>query len=575
MKRKWIVNAGIGGALALMVAVLAACAGTSANGGSPKSKKPKLVVGIIVDQMRFDYLKRFWPNFGEGGFKRLVQEGSSFTSCNYNYVPTETAPGHASVFTGTTPSRHGIIMNNWYDPETIGTGKAKGHSSVFDTLYPYVGMHPLRTKGKGVSPRWLDATTIADQLKAATNGKAKCVGVSLKDRSAILPVGKSADAAYFFDAVTGSMVSSSYYPSMKSGLPKWADTLNARRFPIQMMSDPKGWELLLAPEKYLAEDGPSDAAFEGAYELGGSVQFPHHVPMDSLICCGEFATTAWGNNFLKDFAMLAVDRHGLGNDEVTDFLSLSFSSTDMVAHQFGPQSREVEDTYLRLDRDLASFLDFLDKRVGKDRVLVFLTADHGGAPNPQYAVDHGDKGGWLNTPGLREQLRLALGDQAGKDSLLFGVAGHHIYLNKLLAQRRGMDWDSLCEKVADVTGKFPGIIGAFPGKEILALSGDSPAATFLKNGYYPSRSGDVLFMYQFGFQQPPYDPKETFRHRKGTSHGSHFDYDTHVPLLFWGGGVPVQVSDVPVVIPDIAATVCRRLGISAPSKCSGHPIPGM
>jgi predicted AlkP superfamily pyrophosphatase or phosphodiesterase len=537
-----------------------------------KSQQPKLVVGIVVDQMRFDYLQRFWPNFGEGGFKRLVGEGTSFLNCNYNYVPTETAPGHASIFTGTTPSGHGIVMNTWMDRATLDQGRIFPHSSVFDSLYPYVGIHPLRSKSRGISPRLLEASTIADQLKEATGGKAITVGVSLKDRSAVLPVGKSADAAYFFDGVTGAMISSSFYPGTKTTLPFWVDSLNALRLPLKYMLDPIGWVPLLAPERYTASDGPQDTQYEGTYGPGGRANFPHHIVPDSIICCGEFMSTAWGNEFLNIFAKEAVKHHGLGNDAVTDFLSLSFSSTDMVAHQFGPQSREVEDTYLRLDRDLADFLSFLDARIGKENVLVFLTADHGGAANPDYAVAHGERGGWLDDKDLHKQIRALVGDVAGKDSLMTRVQGHHIYLNHLLADRRNVNMDSLTKVVAAFVKGFKGIEGVFTAAEIVSLQPTNAGEQFLKNGFFPGRSGDVLYLESYGYMHAPYDPNETWRHKKGTSHGTHYEYDTHVPLIFWGNAIVAGSSDAAVVIPDIAATVCQRLGIAQTSKCSGKPI---
>lgn len=541
---------------------------------SPKAEArgPKLVVGIVVDQMRYDYLARFWDNFGDGGFKRLVGEGTAFSNCNYNYVPTETAPGHASIFTGTTPSGHGIIMNSWLDHSSIAAGKVHAHSSVVDTLYPCLGIAPRRAKAKGASPTRLEASTIADQLKAATAGKAITIGVSLKDRSAILPVGKSADAAFWFDGVTGHMVSSTYYPAMKAGFPAWVDSLNALKLPRNYLSDPLGWNLLLPASEYAATDGPDDSRYEGTYTRTGSPHFPHHFQVDSLNCCAEFMTTAWGNLFLKDFAKQVVTHYGLGSDAVTDFLSLSFSATDVVAHQFGPQSREVEDTYLRLDRDLADFLNFLDLRLGKGNVLIFLTADHGGAANPTYAVDHGEKGGWIDVDALHQRIRSQLGDRKGLDSLLVSVQGHNIYLNRQLANERDMNLDSLRKAVVAAMEGVPGILHAYTAPEIMALQPTTIEETFLKNGFHPARSGDVLYTANYGYMQAPYDPSETWRYQKGTSHGTHYEYDTHVPLLFWGWGIPQGQSATQVVIPDIAPTVCKLLDIAAPDKCTGHAV---
>jgi predicted AlkP superfamily pyrophosphatase or phosphodiesterase len=558
-----------------LLLTLAGCPATHSSQGKMTESspiKPKLVVGIVVDQMRYDYLARYWDNFGKGGFKRLLGEGTTFTQCNFNYVPTETAPGHASIFTGATPAGHGIIMNDWFDPSTIDKGIVRSHSSVEDSLFPYVGVEAARTRGRGASPNWLDATTIADQLKAATQGQAKTVGVSLKDRSAILPVGKTADAAYFFEDLNGSMISSKYYPDTKNGLPAWVDSINALYLPSDYLYSLEGWTLLLPAKRYHAPDGPGDSRYEGQYNATDAPTFPHHFKFLPASGCADFKTTPWGNTFVKDFAKQAIIHKQLGADAVTDFLSVSFSSTDMVAHQFGPQSREVEDTYLRLDRDLADFLSFLDQRIGRGNVLVFLTADHGGAPNPDYAVDHGDKGGWTEAAQLNQRIHQKLGDRPGQDSLLITVKGHTVYLNHRLAKARNLNLDSLDQVVVNETRGFAGIEMAYTEAQVAALDPSTVAGKFLKNGYYPGRSGDVHWLQSYGYLQAPYSVREPFRYKKGTSHGSHFEYDTHVPLLWWGCGVSHKTQATPVEITDIAPTACKMLGISATSKTKGKPM---
>ncbi len=551
------------------------------NGSKPhanaKAKAPRLVVGIVVDQMRYDYLERFAENFGEGGFKRLLGEGTSYANCNYNYVPTETAPGHASIFTGTTPSGHGIIMNEWLDQSSIGNGKPlKGHSSVADSLYPFVGASPLFKGTKfGASPLLLESTTMADELEKATKCKAKTIGVSLKDRSAILPVSKSADAAFWFDDISGNMISSTYYPNMKAGLPAWVDSINQLHLPFVYLSEPKGWDLLLPAAKYTSLDGPADSRYEGTYGKDDVPTFPHRFVVDPHLGCPDFKTSPWGNVLVKDFAKQAIIHYQLGADKVTDFLSVSFSSTDMVAHQFGTQSREVEDTYLRLDRDLADFLNFLDQRIGKENVLVFLTADHGGALNPVFAQDEGALGGWIDPAALTQLLHSKLGDRVGQDSLLASVKGHTVYLNRALATRRGLDLDSLSHVVTAAMVGFPGIEKGYTAREMAAINAQSGPESFLKNGFNPTRSGDVAYLADYGYLQSAYSPKEPWRYQKGTSHGSHYDYDTHVPLLWWGWKTPISQNNSPVVIPDIAPTVCKALHIQQTSKCSGKPVPGL
>jgi predicted AlkP superfamily pyrophosphatase or phosphodiesterase len=366
------------------------------------------------------------------------------------------------------------------------------------------------------------------------------------------------------------MVSSTYYPGMKSGLPAWVDSLNAKQLPKKYLLDPAGWTLLLRPTEYAAADSPTDSLYEGSYSAKDRPQFPHIFTItDPANCCGEFKTTAWGNTFLKDFAKQAISHYKLGADGVTDFLSLSFSSTDMVAHQFGPQSREVEDTYLRLDRDLEDLLNFLDQTIGKDEVLIFLTADHGGSANPNYAVDHGERGGWFESAKLHQKVRTQLGDKPGQDSLLTAVKGHTIYLNRRLAETRNLDYDWLCQAVVETITGFPGIDKAYTAKEVAAMQNPTGGELLLQNGYHPERSGDVLFLESYGYMRPVYSNKEPWRHRKGASHGSHHDYDTHVPLVWWGWNVPIAKQERPVVIPDIATTVCELLGIEGTSMATG------
>jgi predicted AlkP superfamily pyrophosphatase or phosphodiesterase len=307
--------------------------------------------------------------------------------------------------------------------------------------------------------------------------------------------------------------------------------------------------------------------YECNYSPKGKPNFPYQFAPEDEACCGILKQTAMGNTFLKEFAMAAIPALGLGQDDVTDFLSLSFSSTDLVAHLFGPDSREVEDTYIRLDRDLEELLNFLDQQIGKGQVLVFLTADHGGAPNPEYAKQHGSKGGWLNVKQIEAKLKEQLGDKSGTDSLLYRVQGHNVYLNRELAGKRKLDLDSLNDVIARTLEGMEGIEGSYTRKDIVNQKHGSMGFEMLKNGYYPDRSGDVLFLMQYGYMKAP--ESESWRMNKGTSHGTHYDYDTHVPLIFWGWKVKNGSTEEKVVIPDIAPTVCQRLNISAPANTTG------
>lgn len=563
--------------LTRFVIITSACILLCTHLSAQKNKKgiieakgqPRLVVGIVVDQMRYDYLSRFWSQFGEGGFKRLVREGYTVHNCHYNYLPTETAPGHASIHTGTTPSVHGIIMNKWQDP-----GTTNAHSSVDDPANPRIGdgVH------KGASPGYLTCTTLADEIKTANRFRSITVGISLKDRAAILPIGRTGDAAFWMDDKTGYWISSTYYKSLKGKLPDWLNQINTSAPAKTYLS--KGWQLSRDVSAYRSPDGPEDLAYEGSFYPDSLPRFPYHFLTDSVVLPFSeggvtkqvklfppqvLKGTPYGNAALEDFAEAAITNMHLGEDEITDFLSLSFSSTDIIGHIFGPQSREVEDTYLRLDKDLEELLRFLDLHC-KGRALVFLTADHGGANNPDYAMAHGMEAGWMpHDTTITRVLNAAVGAD-----LIMGIQGHHLYLNKALIQQQGKDLEQVSRKAARALETLPGILRAYTAEELRSTEYLSAPESLLRNGFYPSRSGDVLFIMAPGYAESPRIYPWT--DEKGTSHGSPYEYDTHVPLLFWGCNVPAGSTTAPVNITDVAPTVSAMLHILAPSGSTGKVI---
>ena len=336
-------------------------------------QKPKIVIGIVVDQMRTDYISRYWNKFGEGGFKRLVKDGYNCRNTQYNYVPTFTGPGHASIYTGTTPSYHGIVANDWYDQKNR------------DTVY-CVQDDSVRSIGGDVeagkmSPARLLTTTITDELHLSTQGKSKVIGVSLKDRGAILPAGRAANAAFWYDGKSGNWISSSWY---MNELPKWASDFNDRKWPNEYLSKP--WTTLLNIDRYTESD-PDNNAYEATYLGEEKPVFPHDLPSLRGKSFDLVRRTPFGNTLTKDFAIASIKGEDLGRDSITDFLCISFSATDYVGHQFGPMAIETEDTYLRLDRDLADLFQFLDNNFGKGKYLVFLTADHAAEYNPKSLMD--------------------------------------------------------------------------------------------------------------------------------------------------------------------------------------------
>ena len=359
---------------------------------STQPTKPKLVVGIVVDQMKYDYVFRYWDKLGNGGFKRLMNEGMFCKDVHYNYVPTYTAPGHAAIYTGTTPALNGIISNDWYNREN--------DSNMYCVSDKNVKTIGASNASGQMSPNNLLTTTVGDELKISTNYKSKVIGVALKDRGAILPAGRSADAAYWWDALTSNWISSSWY---FTALPKWADDFNDKKLPAKYLAN--GWNTLLPIDKY-TESTIDNSPYEGVL-LGETMPvFPHNLMAANNAEVLKY--TPWGNTLTLDFAIAAMEGEKLGKGATTDMLTISFSSTDYVGHKFGTHAIETEDTYLQLDKNIEDLLKYLDENFGKQNVLVFLTADHAAIPNPQFLADHKLNAGYFNTQPLVDSLKKTL-----------------------------------------------------------------------------------------------------------------------------------------------------------------------
>jgi predicted AlkP superfamily pyrophosphatase or phosphodiesterase len=340
-----------------------------------ENTKPKLIVGIVIDQMRYDYLAKYYNKFSENGFKKLLTQGFNCKNTNYNYAPTYTGPGHASIYTGTTPSFHGIIGNDWF---VIDSGRV-----IYVTDDPTVQtVGSASTKAGKMSPHNMLASTIGDELRLYSNLKSKVISVSLKDRAAILPGGHLSNGSYWFDSGSGNFITSTFY---KKELPQWVTDFNVQHLSDKYLSQP--WNTLLPIEQY-TESAEDDNHYEGLYKGETKPVFPHNLPaMFSKTDYEVLLSTPFGNTIVKDIALAALKSENLGKGDNTDFLAISFSSTDYIGHMMGPQSIELEDTYLRLDRDLAEIITYLEKKYGKDNFLLFLTADHAVAYVPQELMD--------------------------------------------------------------------------------------------------------------------------------------------------------------------------------------------
>ncbi|MEX2336442.1 MAG: alkaline phosphatase PafA [Fulvivirga sp.] len=514
-----------------------------------QEKKPRLIVGIVVDQMRQEYLYRFQERFGDDGFKKLINDGFMFKNAHFNYVPTYTGPGHASVYTGTTPGVHGIISNNWYD-------KVSGKSiyCASDETEQTVGS----TSDNGqMSPRNLLTTTITDELRLSTQMRSKTIGVSLKDRGAIFPAGHLGDA-YWYDTKTGDFITSTYYTEE---LPAWVKKFNKRRLAEKYLSGK--WETLYDIKTYTAS-GPDKSPYEGKVAGGHEAVFPYDLS-EHKKKFGRISSTPFGNDLVKDMALATLEAEQLGKGDETDFLSVSFSSTDYVGHHFGPNSVELEDTYLRLDKNIATIIDAMDDQVGKGNYVIFLTADHAVADVPQYLMDNNVPAGYFQI-NLPKDVTQALNERYGESEWVENVSNFQIFLNHDVVAEKKLLLHDVQEFVAEFIMKYDGIAESYPAYAIGRMDYNTKGIKgLLARGYHQKRSGDILYSHQ-----PGWFPSSN---NTGSTHGSAFTYDTNVPMLWYGAGIKSGESVKFHPITDIAPTISAMLEMKMPNGAiGGNPL---
>ena len=513
--------------------------------------RPKLVVGIIVDQMRYDYLTRFYDRFGDDGFRRLVDEGFNCKNNHYNYAPTTTGPGHTSVYTGTTPATHGVIANNWYD-------KVSGEEvyCAGDDRYESVGTD---SNAGQMSPHRNNVTTITDQLRLATEMRGKTIAMAMKDRGAVLPGGHTANAAYWFHGQNeGRFITSSFYMEK---LPKWVDDFNSSEAAEQYK---KSWTTLKPIDSYL-ESGTDKNNYEGLFDGETSAEFPHDLPKlwDANGQFDMIKETPYGNSLTADFAIAAVDGEKLGADEITDFLAVSFSSTDYVGHKYGVNSKEVEDVYLRLDEDLARLFKALDKKVGTGDYTVFLTADHAGMDNASYLKDLKIPAGNTSWNDSQEKFEKFLRNTFGTTDVVKEFSNYQFFLDSGVIQNLDMSVREVQEAIAREVLTYEGVEHVYTAYQMWQNEYTQGIPHLIQNGYNQKRSGDVIVVLK---------PDYVSYSSTGSTHGSPYTYDTHTPLLFYGKGIPKGSTVARTEIPDIAATMASLLGIAFPSGATGKPI---
>ncbi len=512
------------------------------NESKAAADAPKLVVKIVVDQMRHDYIPLYWDKFEENGFKRLVNRGFNFENNHFNYFPTFTGPGHAAIYTGATPSVNGVVGNAWYDRSIDGSMYVVSDSTV----------SPVGTDSDAgkMSPRNLLSTTVTDELKSASSNS-KVITVSSKDRGAVLAAGHLGDAAYWYEGESGKFVSSSWYVSE---LPEWVQRFNEKGLAKEFANST--WETLLPIEQY-TESSADDRSYEGTFENEEAPVFPHDLAANRGNEYGIINSTPFGNTLIAELAKSAMEGEDLGSGDGTDFLGVSFSSTDYVGHKYGPHSVELQDTYLRLDRTIGDLLNYLDKQVGKGNYLVVLTSDHGVVDVPQELINKNLPGGYFDSDEAVDQLEEFLATEFGDEDWIEDYTNQQVYLDHNLVEENGFSLKVVQQKAADFLLQFEGVKSTNTAHNYQYKNYGTGQEAMYQRGFMYDRSGDVYIQLKSGWLDTNYPT--------GTSHGSPYNYDTHVPLIFYGWNVPQGETSRKTTIPQIAPTISNMLNIPLPS----------
>jgi len=502
----------------------------------PPPRRPKLILAIVVDQFRYDYLLRYRTDF-TSGLKRLLDQGAVFDDAHYIHVPTVTAVGHSTILSGATPAMSGIVANEWYD-RALG----KNVTSVTDSNTRLLG---AAAGAEGSSPRRMLVSTVGDEIKMSGQ-ESKVIGVSIKDRSAILPAGHMADGAYWFDNKSGHWVTSTYY---KDALPPWVEKFNATK----------------PAAKATGADWLPFASKPGAKPFCNMDAVKGDVPK-----CRSLEASPWGNEMIEEFAEQALAAEKLGQHKGTDVLSVSFSSNDYVGHAMGPDSPEAHDITVRTDRVIGKLFDAIDKSVGMSNVVVFLTADHGVSPVPEVNRDRHMPGGRNISADLSKAIEDGLSARYGAGQWIVGREGWQPYFNLTLIASKKLDEAEVQRTAAAIVRRQPHVFAVFTNQQLLngPMPG-GPVAAGVQNGFYYGRSPDLTII------QDPFYLFSTATENSGTSHGTPFNYDTHVPVIFMGTGIKAGHYFQRVAVNDIAPTISAIVGVQEPSGSVGRVLQEM
>ena len=539
-------------AICLLVSVFIEMSG---QGAYLPPDKPRLVIGIVVEQLKYDQLEKFRDRLGENGIKRLINEGTYFKNASFEYMLTQSAPGHATISTGTEPSFHGITSDNWYLPlknELIYCTKDIDVNPVGGSYE--AGLH---------SPVNLQASTFSDELEMATNKNAKVFGIGLKENSAILSAGHAANAAYWFDNTTGTWMSSTYY--LKS-LPEWVNDYNIMKFPDSYLNGT--WSLLRPAKDY------SDClADSNDFETGFNSRNCFPYDLKKLRSKGLFNArndysllreTPFGNSLTTSFAIRLIEKEGLGKDDVTDYLSICYSATDNIGHRFGPSSVEMGDAILRLDDEIKTLLTFLTDSIGKRNVLIYFTAAHGISEIPAVLESNRIPAGYFKQNQALQLLRSYLNAVYGEGDWVKGYSERQIFLNRTLIEDARLSLEEVQKKVARFLVQFTGVAAAYPYSAFEANDFGNGNLKRIINNFNPQRSGDVIVTLNPGWVENESDYV--------TNHNSPYEYDSHVPLIWYGWTVNRSTVTRQVNMTDIAATLSSLCKVPYPNACTGEPL---
>ena len=501
----------------------------------------------MVDQMRWDYLYRYYDRYGETGFKRLMKEGFNCDNTFIPYAQTVTAAGHASVYTGSVPAINGIVGNDWYDRSL-----QRNVYCVEDQGVKTIGG---AATAQPMSPKNLWSTTVTDELRLATNFQSKVIGIAIKDRGGILPAGHTANAAYWYDATSGNWVSSTFY---QPDLPGWVKTFNSAKIVDSLYK--LEWNTMYPVNTYTQSD-PDDKPYEGKLSYEPKPAFPHKLSILFGKNYSVISATPHGNTMTFEFAKAALVAEQMGADAITDFLAVSLSSPDYVGHQYGPNSVEVEDVYLRLDKELGAFFEFLDARVGKGQYTFFITADHAVAHVPAFLQEH--KIPAESVPYAETAAEIAAEKHFNLKGIVEASENYQLYINRKVIESAKLDMAVVKQFLINELNKQPEVLMAFESEKISETSLPAGVKEMFNNGYNTKLGGDIQIILK---------PAHFYGAKTGTTHGAWYPYDAHIPLLFMGWGIKQGKSYREVYMSDIAPTISSLLKIQMPNGSVGKVI---